>query len=406
MSNITEQAEWSPVVYLIDVNTPVRGGSPDFDINNNPTAGYSNAQAKQLADRTLYLKETIENTDIDVSALDNRVDTVETNLTAHIGSRGSAHTNVTTTEAGFMSAADKTKLNGIAAGAQVNVATNLSSSYASTAVNIASSTGTTTSINSATTSLAGVLSASDKTKLDGIAAGAQVNTVTSVAGKTGVVTLVKADVGLGNVDNTADTAKPVSTAQQTALNLKADLASPALTGTPTAPTATVGTNTTQIATTAFVLANVSSSSTKLFQVQDQKATNTNGGNPVATTWTNRTLNTSVTNQISGASLASDIITLPAGSYYIDGIVPFLQVTGFKARLYNTTDSTTAIVGASAGGTSNASMYSAIRGILTLPSSKNFVVQYYASNTVSGGLGSASNATPEVEIYTSLSIWKL
>ena len=36
--------------------------------------------------------------------------------------------------------------------------------------------------------------------------------------------LVKADVGLGNVDNTADTAKPVSTAQQTALNLKADKA--------------------------------------------------------------------------------------------------------------------------------------------------------------------------------------
>lgn len=38
----------------------------------------------------------------------------------------------------------------------------------------------------------------------------------------------------------------------TALNAKAPLASPALTGTPTAPTATAGTNTTQIATTAFV----------------------------------------------------------------------------------------------------------------------------------------------------------
>jgi hypothetical protein len=41
----------------------------------------------------------------------------------------------------------------------------------------------------------------------------------------------------------------------TADNLKANLASPALTGTPTAPTAAVATNTTQIATTAFVLAN-------------------------------------------------------------------------------------------------------------------------------------------------------
>ena len=39
------------------------------------------------------------------------------------------------------------------------------------------------------------------------------------------------------------------------LALKANLASPAFTGIPTAPTAAVGTNTTQIATTAFVLAN-------------------------------------------------------------------------------------------------------------------------------------------------------
>jgi hypothetical protein len=35
-----------------------------------------------------------------------------------------------------------------------------------------------------------------------------------------LLALVKGDVGLGNVDNTADTAKPVSTAQQTALNAK------------------------------------------------------------------------------------------------------------------------------------------------------------------------------------------
>lgn len=40
-----------------------------------------------------------------------------------------------------------------------------------------------------------------------------------------------AQVGLGNVDNTSDVAKPVSTAQQTALNLKAPLASPTFTGT-------------------------------------------------------------------------------------------------------------------------------------------------------------------------------
>jgi len=44
----------------------------------------------------------------------------------------------------------------------------------------------------------------------------------------------------------------VDMATQAELDLKANLASPALTGTPTAPTAAGGTNTTQIATTAFV----------------------------------------------------------------------------------------------------------------------------------------------------------
>lgn len=63
------------------------------------------------------------------------------------------------------------------------------------------------------------------------------DTVTSVAGRTGAVTLSKTDVGLGNVTNES----------------KATMfTNAALTGTPTAPTAAKGTNTTQIASTAYV----------------------------------------------------------------------------------------------------------------------------------------------------------
>ena len=49
----------------------------------------------------------------------------------------------------------------------------------------------------------------------------------------------KSMVGLGNVDNTADSTKPVSTATQTALDLKAPLASPTFTGTVILPSGTV-----------------------------------------------------------------------------------------------------------------------------------------------------------------------
>lgn len=68
--------------------------------------------------------------------------------------------------------------------------------------------------------------------------------VTSVFGRLGAVVAqsgdyTKAQVGLGNVDNTSDVNKPVSTAQQTALNLKANIASPTFTGTVSGITATM-----------------------------------------------------------------------------------------------------------------------------------------------------------------------
>lgn len=64
---------------------------------------------------------------------------------------------------------------------------------------------------------------------------------------------VQKEDGKGLSSNDYTTAEKTKLAGiTTALNEKAPLASPALTGTPTAPTATAGTNTTQIATTAFV----------------------------------------------------------------------------------------------------------------------------------------------------------
>lgn len=75
---------------------------------------------------------------------------------------------------------------------------------------------------------------------DGTWAAAPADAVSSVAGKTGAVTLVKGDVGLGSADNTSDADKPVSTATQTALNLKANLAAPALTGNATIDGSLIG----------------------------------------------------------------------------------------------------------------------------------------------------------------------
>lgn len=102
--------------------------------------------------------------------------------------------------------------------------------------------------------------ATEKTKLSGIASGAEVNVVKSVdttAGTSGInlslssagaldVTISSGSVASGNSNFVTG-----GTVYSTTSTL-APKASPALTGTPTAPTADAGTNTTQIATTAFV----------------------------------------------------------------------------------------------------------------------------------------------------------
>ena len=78
--------------------------------------------------------------------------------------------------------------------------------------------------DTATTNNDGFMTAAMVTKLSGIATGAQVNTITGVKGnsessyRTGNVNITKANIGLGNVDNTSDANKPVSTAQQTAID--------------------------------------------------------------------------------------------------------------------------------------------------------------------------------------------
>ena len=77
----------------------------------------------------------------------------------------------------------------------------------------------------ASQAIAGFMSPTDKIKLDNISGVSVVSGVSSVNGKTGEVVLTKADVGLNLVNNTSDLAKPISTATQTALDAKADTTS-------------------------------------------------------------------------------------------------------------------------------------------------------------------------------------
>ena len=109
---------------------------------------------------------------------------------------------------GLMSSGDKDKLDGIATGAEVNEDTNLS--YTASTRTLASSTGTDAVLPEATTTAAGLMSSTDKTKLDGVETGATADQtaneiITSIndAGTTGRISVSRLDAEVVDRDHIA-----------------------------------------------------------------------------------------------------------------------------------------------------------------------------------------------------------
>ncbi len=113
----------------------------------------------------------------------------------------------------------------------------------------------------------------------------------------------------------------------TAVNSKANTASPTLTGTPAAPTASAGTNTTQVATTAFVTTAVTNLSSTLgtMSTQAASAVAVTGG-----TITGVTIDGTTTTQTS-----SDNSTKLASTAYVKANIASLGTNGNGNRTVST-----------------------------------------------------------------------
>lgn len=179
---------------------------------------------------------TLVKADVGLALVDNTPDAskpVSTAQAAAIATKAAlSHTHAVADVAGLQDALDSK--------AGVNAAVNASQVNAGTGVIVPARLGTGTAITTkflrgdgtwqtvsgggggAVSSVQGL---TGDVVLDAGAVGAlpssYVAPVTSVAGLTGAVTLNKNSVGLGNVENTSDAAKPISTATQAALDLKA-----------------------------------------------------------------------------------------------------------------------------------------------------------------------------------------
>ncbi len=147
--------------------------------------------------------------------------------------------------------------------------------------------------------------------------------------------------------------------------------------------------------------------TALLHVRDEKSSGTGGGTFNSGSFQTRTLNTVMTNEISGASLASNQITLPSGTYFIQALCPAENVDGHKAKLRNITDSTDTIIGRTARASSSGvnSTYSDVIGRFTISAQKTFELQHRAETSYGAGFGNPSSFSL-TEIYAIAMIWKI
>lgn len=157
---------------------------------------------------------------------------------------------------------------------------------------------------------------------------------------------------------------------------------------------------------------------KLLHVRDEKSSGTNGGTITSGAWRTNDLNTTKTAEISGASVGSNQIVLPAGTYYAEYETQAHDsgtsngILGFQSRLQNITDGTTAILGTNSHvncGSDNSDGFTAQssgRGRFTIAGTKTFEVQSRVETTsaASNALGRANSFGTEV--YRDIRIWKV
>ena len=138
---------------------------------------------------------------------------------------------------------------------------------------------------------------------------------------------------------------------------------------------------------------------------ETQSSGTNGGTATAGSYVKRTLNTTVQNGIAGCSIASSVITLPAGTYRLTAEAPVFNVTTNSSRLRNTSDGTTTQQGCSNFSSNNNTGYSTIEAYFTIAASKNFELQTQVGSTVATN-GYGASAGMGDEIYSIVIIEKV
>ena len=133
-----------------------------------------------------------------------------------------------------------------------------------------------------------------------------------------------------------------------------------------------------------------------FHGQEQKSSGIHGGSFISDTWTTRDINTIVFNNINGADLENNNITLPPGNYYIHAAAHAHAVNGHKLRIYSNEKLMTGFsshANARAGGSSTET---SLFGYFLFEEETTMTLQHICEETKeTNGLGKANNFGTEI-----------
>lgn len=187
-----------PTIPTVPTSLPANGGNADT-VDNKHASDFASANHNHDGD---YADASHTHAQSEISGLETALNGKASTSHTHSNYASTSHTHsaATTSAAGFMSAADKTKLDGIATGANAyshpttSGNKHIPSGGSSGQILRWSADGTAvwgadnnTTYSNATTSAAGLMSASDKSKLDGIASGANKYTLPTASSTLGGV---------------------------------------------------------------------------------------------------------------------------------------------------------------------------------------------------------------------------
>lgn len=143
--------------------------------------------------------------------------------------------------------------------------------------------------------------------------------------------------------------------------------------------------------------------------QDQKAQNTNSGNITAGAWRTHDLNTEVADTAGLGSVASNQVTLAAGTYEFEAVTCTYQQANAQIRLQDITNAATLGLGPmtrDGAGTGEPGANPFVRGRFTIAGSTVIELQQRCSHTTTTGQGYGVQGNWGVEVYATLHLWKV